>query len=225
MEPRGIENRGVFWLLIWSMLNSTVHSSKPTLHLWHRPTSKLQKSQELVLSSCIVHIKCLTENSLWMTDKLEWMLKDSIDLNKVRTIYTSDNQSALIPTTERCSLHYLLQSNSSVWRETYDYMNFKIQKFIVRRTFQTALIHVMDRFPLSLQINPQDEEFQWTDGHSFFLDRRTAWLYFRNVRGDWKAWERSRDHQSFVSSKMRRKLNKKESTMKIAVFSFRTILY
>jgi F0F1-type ATP synthase membrane subunit a len=203
-----------------SMLSPTVRSSKPTFHLWHRPKCKLQKSHGLVFSSCHVHFKCLTENSLWMTDKLDWMLKNSIGLNKVRTIYGSDNQSALIPTTERCSLNYLLQSNSSIWRETYDYMRFKIRKFIVRRTVQIALIHVMERFPLSLQINAQDEEFQWTDGHSFFLYRRTGWLYFRNVRGDWNAWERSRDHRSFISSKMRRKLNKKESTMKIAVFSF-----
>jgi hypothetical protein len=181
IESRGIANRCVLWLLILSILSPTVCSRKPTLHLWHRPTCKLQKSHGLVFSSCHVHIRCLTENSLWMTDKLDWMLKNSIGLNKVRTIYGSDNHSALIPTTERCSLHYLLQSNSSVWRETYDYISFKIRKFIVRRTFQIALIHVMERSPLSLQINAQDEEFQYSDGYSFFLDRTTGWLYFRNV--------------------------------------------
>jgi hypothetical protein len=200
------------------MLTPAVLSSKPTLKVWHAPTRQLQESHVHAFRMCHVHIKCVTENSLWMTDKLDRMLKSFIGLNKVRTIYNSGNQSALIPTTERCSLHYLLQSNNSKWEETYDYMNYRIQDFVVRRTFQTALIHVMEGSPLSLPVNAQDEAFQWTDGHHFFLDVCSGWLYFRNVRGDWNVWERSRDHEGLISSKMKGKWSIKESKAKVAIF-------
>jgi hypothetical protein len=209
------------WILTLSssMLTPAVLSSKPTLKLWHVPTSQLQESHVHAFRMCHVHIKCFTENSLWMTDKLDRMLKSFIGLNKVRTIYDSGNQSALIPTTERCSLHYLLQSNNSKWKETYDYMNLKIEDFIIRRTFQTALIHMMEGSPLSFTPNAQHEAFQWTDGHSFFLDCRKGWLYFRNVRGDWNAWERSRNYEALMMSKMGGKWDKRESQLKIAVFT------
>jgi hypothetical protein len=201
------------------MLPPEVRSSKPTLKLWHGPTSQLHESPELAFDNCHIHLKCFTEKSLWMTDKLDRMLKSYIGLNKVRTIYDSSNQSALIPTTERCSLHYLLQSNTSTWEETYDYMNYRIQDFIVRRTFQTALIHVMEGSPLSLPVNGQDEAFQWTDGHYLFFYSCSGWLYFRNVRADWNVWERSRDHEGLISSKMKAKWSIKESKAKVAIFT------
>jgi hypothetical protein len=206
-------------ILYLSILTPAVRSSDQTLKQWHRPRSDLQQSYEHTFRNCYVHIKCLTEKSLWMTDRLDQTLKSYIGQNRVRTIYDNGNQSELIPISERCSLHYLLRSYNSGWRETYDYMNFKIPNFIARRTFQTALIHVIDGCPLSLPVNAQDEAFQWTDGHSLFLDSRTGWLYFRNVRGDWNAWDRSQDHKGLISSKMGGKWDKKKSTAKIAILT------
>jgi hypothetical protein len=139
------------WLLIFSlsMLSLAVLPSKPTLKQWHRQTSELKESAENAFDSCPIHVKCLAGNSQWMTDKLEFVLRFNIDLNKVRTIYDSRNQSALIPTTEHCSLHYILSSYDTNWSDVYEYVNYKIQKFIVRRTFQTALINVIEWSPLS----------------------------------------------------------------------------
>jgi hypothetical protein len=201
------------------MLTHAVRTSDQRLKQWHRPRGDLQQSYEDIFRSCYVHIKCLTEKSLWMTDRLDQTLKSYISQNQVRTIYDSGNQSELIPVNERCSLHYLIQAYKSGWKETFDYMKFKIQNFVGRRMFQTALIHVIEGCPLSLHINALDEAFQWTDGHSLFLDSSTGWLYFRNVRGDWNAWERSRNHKGLISSKMGGKWDKRESTARIAVLS------
>jgi hypothetical protein len=223
MVSRGIAQRCPLWcvpllILYTSLLTPAVPSSEPTLKQWYRTGSEVIESEDHAFPSCYVHIKCFTEKSFWMTDKLDQLLKSYIDPNQVRTIYDSGNQSELIPVNERCSLHYLLQSNNSRWKETFHYMKFKIPNFVGRRTFQTALIHVIEGCPSSLHdVNAQDEAFQWTDGHSLFLDSRTGWLYFRNVRGDWNAWERSQDHKGLISSKMGGKWDKRESTAKIAV--------
>jgi hypothetical protein len=69
------------------------------LKLWHRPTSQLQESQEKALGVCHVHIKCLKEKCVWMADGLDAILKDKIGLDKVRTIYGTDNQPELVPST------------------------------------------------------------------------------------------------------------------------------
>jgi hypothetical protein len=160
-----------------------------------------------------------------MTDKLRFVLAFYIDLNKVRTIYDGSNQSALIPTTEYCSLHYILSSYDTTWKEVEDYANYKIQKFVVRRTFQTALINVVEWSPLSKTTYPELNLFQHVDGHYFFLDSGTGWLYFRNVPGDWNAWERSRDHKGFMSSKMGGNWDKLGCRAKIGVFTGDTVRF
>jgi hypothetical protein len=209
MESRGkIISSPVFYTALLSLISLSSTSGvssparKPTLKLWHRPPSELNKSYQKTFLSCHVHIKCFTEKSLWMTDKLQWVLQHYVGPNNVRTIYDSDNQSALIPTTERCSLHYFLMSQNTIWREVYVYMYEKIFEFTIRKTFQTALIHVLEGSPLNIHIETEAGEFQLIDGHYFFLDGPSGWLYFRNLRGDWNAWETSRDIEGLMGSKM-----------------------
>jgi hypothetical protein len=201
-----------------SFLVSTVSCNSPTLKFWHRPTSELQETHENTIRSCHVHIKCFTEKSIRMTDKLDWTLKHYIGLHQLRTIYDSgNNHSALIPTTERCSLHFLLLSFHSTWQETYGYIDHKIQDFIFRRRYQTALIHVREGSPLTIYTDPTPPIFHLTDGHFFFLDGPTGFLYFRNVRGDSNLWEASLDIEGMISSKMGENWNKRENTAKIAI--------
>jgi hypothetical protein len=52
-----------------------------------------------------------------MKDKLQWILEHYVGPNNVRTIYDSENQSALIPTTERCRLmpQQPLQPGTQLW--------------------------------------------------------------------------------------------------------------
>jgi hypothetical protein len=188
MESSGIAKCCPLWrvllsILCFSMFTLVVSPSKPTLKQWHRPTSELQESAEHAFHSCHIHIKCLTGNSQWMTDKLRFILGFHIDLSKVRTIYDSSNQSELIPTTEHCSLHYILSLYDTTWKEVHEYVNYKIPKFMDRRTFQTALINVVEWSPLAKPTYPEFDLFQKMDGHYFFLDGLTGWMYFRNVRG------------------------------------------
>jgi hypothetical protein len=170
MESRGIIiSSPVFFTALLSLislpLTSEVSSpvTKPTLKLWHQPTSELNKSYQKTFLSCQVHIKCFTAKSFWMTEKLQWILECYVGPNNVRTIYDSDNQSVLIPTTKRCSLHYFLMSQNTVWMEVYVYMYDKIPEFMIRKTFQTALIHVLERSPLNIHTKSEDWEMQWND--------------------------------------------------------------
>jgi hypothetical protein len=154
-----------------------------------------------------------------MTEKLQWILERYVGPYHVRTIYDSDNQSVLIPTTERCSLHYFLMSQNTVWMEVYVYMYDKIPEFMIRKKFQTALIHVLEGSPLNIRTESEDWELQWYDGHYFFLDGLSGWLYFRNLRGDWNAWETTRDIVGMMGSKMGGKWDKRASSARIAVFT------
>jgi hypothetical protein len=199
------------------MLSLAVSQSKPTLKQWHRPKSELQESAEHAFQSCHIHIKCLPGNTQWMTDKLRFILRVHIDPNNVRTVYDSRNQSALIPTTEHCSFHYILSSYDTVWKEVSEYIKYNIRNFMFRRTFQTAVINVVDWSPLSHPTISENDLFQLYDAHHFFLNGQTGWLYFRNVRGDRNAWERSRDHKGLISSKMGGKWDQLGCTAKIGV--------
>jgi hypothetical protein len=196
---------------------SSVNPKEPTLKIWHRPTSTIQESNDRTFHSCHVHIKCFSEKSLWMTDNLDRSLNHFIDMNKVRTIYDSENQSILNPTTERCSLHYFLRSPKTMAFEIADYMAYTIPKFVGRRMSQTAIIHVMELSPLNIVGEPHSRRIQWMDGHYFFLNVRTGWLYFRNVRGYWNDWVRSQDIGALIASKMEDKWDKIGNTAMLGV--------
>jgi hypothetical protein len=95
-----------------------------------------------------------------------------IHYHMILTIFTEVNVTALHPTAERCSLHYLLLPRKSDWGKEVEFTKDGIRNFTLRSISQTAFIVVEDADPLYLHNTHELWMFQGTAGH-FFLDSRT----------------------------------------------------
>jgi hypothetical protein len=151
-----------------------------------------------------------------MTDKLDWTLRSMMNPGMVRTVYGSDNQTALIPTTERCSHHYLLLHPNTV-HELHAYFEQTIINFTIRSSSQAAFILVIDGTPPFWTTQPGFSIFQRTAGHFFVMDGWSGWLYYQNFWGDPSDRVRSRDYNGLIFHKMHEKWEKERSSLWIGV--------
>jgi hypothetical protein len=188
----------------------------PIVKEWTGPTPDSIKLSNNAIFECTAHIKCFTEKSHFMTDKLDWTLRSMMNPGMVQTVYDSDNQTALIPTTERCSHHYLLFHPSTV-NEGHTYLEQTMVNFTIQSSSQAAFILVIEGTPPFWTTQPGISIFQRTAGHFFVMDGGSGWLYYQNFWGDPDDRVRSRDYDGLIFHKMNDKWEKKRSSLRIGV--------
>jgi hypothetical protein len=189
----------------------------PIVKEWTGPTPDRIKLSNTIFE-CTAHIKCFTEKSHFMTDKMDWTLRSMMNPRSVRTVYDSDNQTSLIPTTERCSHHYLLLHPNTL-NEWHTYFEQTIINFTIRSSSQAAFILVIEGTPPFWTTHPGYSVFQRTAGHFFVMDGWSGWLYYQNFWGDPDDRVRSRDYNGLIFHKMHDKWEKKRSSLRIGVQS------
>jgi hypothetical protein len=214
----------VLWSTIQTLLNLVNSESSgpltPIVKEWIRPTPDSIKLSNAIFE-CTAHIKCFTEKSHYMRDKLDWTLRSMMNPGMVRTVYDSDNQTSLIPTAERCSHHYLLLHPNTV-NEGHTYFEQTIINFTIRSSSQAAFILVIEGTPPFWTTQPGISIFQRTAGHFFVMDVWSGWLYYQNFWGDPNDRVRSRDYNGLIFHKMHEKWEKKRSSLRIGVQSVDT---
>jgi hypothetical protein len=177
-----------FVLTLWSTIQTLfnlVNSESsgpltPIVKEWTGPTPDSIKLSNNAIFECTAHIKCFTEKSHFMTDKLDWTLKSMMNPGMVRTVYDSDNQISLISTTERCSHHYLLLHPNTV-DKWHAYFEQTIINFTIRSSSQAAFILVIEGTPSFWTTQPGFSIFQRTAGQFFVMDGWSGWLYYQNL--------------------------------------------
>jgi hypothetical protein len=182
---------------------------------------KLDSLIDSSLLTCPAHIKSFPGGSPNdRADQIKAVERHVVHNSHLRTIYTKGdiNTSSLIPTFERCSLHYFLHYQNSNWLNAFDYMNTKIQSFTSRNLHQAVFIIIDDTNPFYLQTDYAFIMFQNTGGHFLFLNSQTGVLFFRNVWGNVDVWEiTTKNKEAFIHILMHRKWNRNESSVKLAV--------
>jgi hypothetical protein len=206
---------------LFNLVNSESSGPRtPIVKEWIRPTPVSIELSSTIFE-CTAHIKCFTEKSHYMTDKLDWTLSSMMNHAMVRTVYNSDNQTSLIPTTERCSHHYLLLHPNTV-NEWPIYFEQTIINFTIRSSSQAAFILVMEGTPPVWTTHPHYSIFQRTAAHFFVMDVWSGWMYYQNFWGDPNDRVRSRDYNGLILYKIHNKWEKKRSSLRIGVQSIDT---